>query len=341
MSWNDFTKKVKEFFTGKKESERLDTSDYAEGEKQLNDKLGQMQEEFDESQYDVGKGYEDISDLLPEEQEFKFLEYEGDDADTIRQKTKEQFDKLLEDEKNKVGDSYKTKVDSVQSKIDDAQKQYDFDKKDVDSEYADFQKAIEQELVKKGLYRSSINKGSKDANESMKQKQIESLTNDLQLGLDKLNADIAKLQGEESVALQELDLSYAQKLKNQIDSLLAKRQNEIEKIDKYNNTLREKQSKYIADRAQAIENQLAQRKKDELSIKSMEDKYGYSGEKQKNYQQRYDLAYEYYSQLPKDVALQMLDENKDLQNYLGLYFGKLLSSIAKNWGAYVLSIIHI
>lgn len=329
MSWNDFKKKVKEFFTGKKEAERLDTSEYADGEKQLNEKIGKMQEEFEENQYDIGKGYEDISDLLPEEQEFKFLEYDGDDAETIKQKTKEQFDKLLKDEKSKVGEDYKTKVDSVQSKISDAQKQYDIDKKGIDADYADFQKALEQELVKKGLYRSSINSSSKDANEKMRQKQIEALGDDLQLNLDKLGADIAKLKGEENVALQELDLSYAQKLKNQIDSLLEKRKSEMEKIDKYNNTLREKQNKYIADRAQAIENQLAQRKKDELTVKSMEDKYGYSGEKLKNYQQRYDLAYEYYSQLPKDVALQMLDENKDLQNYLGLYFGKLLSSIAK------------
>ncbi len=207
--------------------------------------------------------------------------------------------------------------------------QFDNDKKAIDSEYDDFQKAIEKELVKKGLYRSSITSGSKQANENMRQRQIESLMGDLQVGVDALNAEIAKLKGEENVALQELDLSYAQKLQNQIDSLLEKRKSEIEKIDKYNNTLREKQSKYIADRAQAIEDQLVKRKKDELEIKAMENKYGYSGKKLESYQKRYNLAYEYYSALPKDAALQMLEENKELQDYLGNYFGKLLSSIAK------------
>lgn len=329
MSWNDFTKKVKEFFTGKKQADKVDTSAYAEDEKKLNEELGKLKEEFDASDYDVGSGYEDINDLLPEEQTFEFLEYEGDDADTIKNKTKEEFDKLLGDEKQKVNDSYKTKVEGVQSKIDGAQLQFDNDKKAIDSEYDDFQKAIEKELVKKGLYRSSITSGSKQANENMRQRQIETLMGDLQVGVDALNAEIAKLKGEENVALQELDLSYAQKLQNQIDSLLEKRKTEIEKIDKYNNTLREKQSKYIADRAQAIEDQLAKRKKDELEIKAMENKYGYSGKKLESYQKRYNLAYEYYSSLPKDAALQMLEENKELQDYLGNYFGKLLSSIAK------------
>ncbi len=41
------------------------------------DKLGQLDEEYKNGDnYDPGKGYEDISDLLPEKQTFEYLKYE-------------------------------------------------------------------------------------------------------------------------------------------------------------------------------------------------------------------------------------------------------------------------
>ena len=68
------------------------------------DKLGQLDEEYKNGDnYDPGKGYEDISDLLPEKQTFEYLKYrKRDDEDTIRSNTKKQiYDALLEDEKKK------------------------------------------------------------------------------------------------------------------------------------------------------------------------------------------------------------------------------------------------
>ena len=90
MTWNEFTKKVKAFFTGKKVADEVDTSPYIEGENDLVGKLGELDEEYKNSvKYDPSKGYENISDLLPEEQTFEYLKYEGDDEDTIRNNTKE------------------------------------------------------------------------------------------------------------------------------------------------------------------------------------------------------------------------------------------------------------
>ncbi len=104
---------------------------------------------------------------------------------------------------------------------------------------------------------------------------------------------------------------------------------EIASIDKYNNTLKEKEAKYIEDRAKAIEAQLAQRLKDELTIKNMEDKYGYAGAKKENYQKRYDMAYDYYSALPQVRSVANVAKNKQLEEYLGAYYGKLITEIAK------------
>lgn len=333
MTWSDFTNKVKAFFTGKKVADYVDTSPYVDGENELLDKLGQLDEEYKNSgAYDPGKGYEDLSDLLPEEQTFEYLKYEGDDEDTIRQNTKDKYDGLLEDEKQKVSDSYDVKTAVVENKKDATNAEYDQKQEQVDKDYDDFQKALMQELVKKGLYRSSIKQGQTDANEQARAWESSELTNKRNIDVSKLDAEIAKLQGEANTALQQLDISYASKLDTEIERLLDKRAKEIESIDKYNNTLKEKEAKYIQDRAKAIENQLAQRIKDQLEINNLENKYGYAGEKKENYKQRYDLAYEYYTSLPHDVALRMLQDNKKLEDYLGAYYGKLVTDIARSKG---------
>ena len=333
MTWSDFTKKVKAFFTGKKAADEVDTSGYIDGENELLDQLQKIDEEYKNNvKYDPAEGYEDLSDLLPEEQTFEYLKYEGDDEDTIRNNTKEKYDGLLDDEKKKVNDELDTKTAVVENKKDATKAEYSQKQEQVDKDYDEFQKALEQELVKKGLYRSSIKQGQTYANEQARAWESGELSTKRDIDVKKLDSEIEKLKGEAKTALQQLDISYASKLDKEIERLIDKRNKEVESIDKYNNTLKEKETKYIEDRVKAIENQLAKRIKDELEIQNLENKYGYAGEKKENYQKRYDLAYEYYTSLPSDVALQMLQDNKKLENYLGAYYGRLITAIAKAKG---------
>lgn len=330
MTWNDFTKKVKEFFTGKKELDKSDTSPYEEGETQLIEKLKQLDEEYkNNGHYEPERGYEDLSDLLPEEQTFEYLKYDGDDEDTIKSNTKAKYDGLLADEKQKVGDELNTETAAVENKKQVLGNEYEQKQKQIDRDYDDFQKTLMQELVKKGLYRSSIKQGQTDANEKARAIESKELTDKHNNEVATLDAEIAKLQGEANTAMQQLDLSYAKKLDEEIQRLLDKRNSEIEKINKYNNTLKEKETKYIEDRTKAIETQLAQRLKDQISIENMENKYGMAGEKKESYQKRYYMAYDYYSSLPHDVAMQMMQNNKQLEEYLGTYYGKLITEIAR------------
>ena len=330
MTWNEFTNKVKEFFTGKKETGSIDTSQYDEGEKELIEKLKQLDEDYKNNvEYVPEKGYEDLSDLLPEKQTFEYLKYDGDDEDTIRSNTTAKYNELLGDEKQKVQDDLNNKTAVVENKKQATRDEYSLKQKQVDRDYDEFQKTLMQELVKKGLYRSSIKQGQTDANEQARTIESKELTSKRNTDLSSLNAEIAKLQGQADVAMQQLDLSYAQKLDSEIQSLLNKRDAEIEKITKYNNTLKEKEVKYIEDRAKAIEAQLAQRMKDQIYIENLESKYGMAGQKKENYQKRYYTAYDYYSALPKDVALQMIQNNKQLEQYLGAYYGKLITELAR------------
>lgn len=327
MTWNEFKKKVKDFFIGSS-IEDADTTPYAEGEQELLGKLKEIADSFEPS-YDPGKGYEDISELLPEKIDFVYREYEGDDEETIKSNTDKKYKDLLEADSKIVGDRYDVKVGELESKKKTSGEESAIKSGEIDDKYENIKQAIVNGLIQRGLYRSSIKGSQTKAAEDAKQSEQDALSAELAKKLGAYDAQIEKLRGEENVALEQLDLSYAQKLESEIQSLLDKRAKEIASIDDYNNKLKEKEAKYIENRTKAIEKQLAQRLKDELEIKAMENKYGYAGEKAENYSQRYDLAFEYYNSLPKDVALKMIDGNVDLQKYLGNYFGKLVTVIAK------------
>lgn len=330
MGWSEFKKKVKDFFTGDK-SGNIDTSPYTDKEKELNDKLKEMDDNFKLS-YDPGEGYEDIEDLLPEKIEFEYREYEGDDEDTIKEKTEKKYGEYLEKDTQNVNDKYSAKVGELEDKKQSAQKDSENKVKETDEKYGELEKEIVKQLVEKGLYRSSIKSSQKQFNDGEKRKEIGRLGAELNGKLDAYDSQIDKLRVEEKAAIGELDLSYAQKIRSEIDSLLSKREQELKAIETYNNTLKEKEAKYIRERAQAVENQLAQRLKDEQELKEMENKNGYAGEKLDNYTERYKIAYEFYSAMPKDVAKQMIQNNASLRAYLGKMFSKLYGDILAKEG---------
>ena len=327
MTWNEFKKKVKDFFVGEK-VEEADTSKYKDDEKALNEKLKDIADNFKPS-YDPGSGYEDIADLLPEKIEFEYREYEGEDEEGIKNSTSQKYKDLLDADSKITSDKYDTKVSEVENKKQSASKDSALKEQALENKYKEMEKAIINGLIQKGLYNSSIKGSQTKASEDAKEYEKKELSNDLNKKIDNYDAQIEKLRGEENVALEQLDLSYAQKLSKEIDSLIEKRNKEINSIDDYNNKLKQKELKYIEDRAKAIEEQLAQRLKDEQYMKYLENKNGYSGEKEENYTQRYNLAFEFYDSMPKSVALKMINENKQLQDYLGNYYGKLVTSIGK------------
>ncbi len=322
--WSDFKQKVKEFFTG--EEQKPDISPYVDKQNELNEALKKMEEEFKES-YVPSQGYEDIEDVLPEEIEFVYKEYKGDDEQTIKDKTTSKYEDLLSGKTEEVNTEYKGKIDSIEQKKDNAlsESQTKYDK--LDSEYDEIKKQIENSLVQNGMYRSSIKQGQEDYADSMKAQEAQKIKDDLTSDINGYDAEIQRLKDEEKVAIDSLNLKYAQELESEIQKLLETRQKEINDINKYNNDLKAKEAKYKEERLLAIEEQLANRIKDDLEIKNLEEQNGYTGEKDENYKARYQLARDFYMSLPKNVAEIMFNANRDLKDYLGLYHTRLASEI--------------
>lgn len=327
--WSDFKKKVKEFFTG--ETETPDTSPYIEGQNKINEQLKKMDEEF-EASYDPGAGYDDISDLVPEEVEFVYREYTGDDENTIKDKTTQKYQDIIDSETETVNADYGGRIGQIETKKDNAVQEATQDTDELDKEYDQLEKEIRNSLVEKGMYRSSIKDSQEARNDELRQYDIDRVNAQLDSQLATYDADIEKLKNEQDAAIGELNIKYAQKLQQEIDDLLADRQKQIDEINKYNNDLKVKEAEYTEDRLLAIEKQLAERMKNELEIKELEQTVGYAGEKAENYEQRYQIAYDYYMNIPKEVATILIDENEDLRKYLGNYYTRLAAAVQKKQG---------
>ena len=69
------------------------------------------------------------------------------------------------------------------------------------------------------------------------------------------------------------------------------------------------------------------KKAKEKEQQEYESKYGYSGEKLENYSERYRIAYDFYSALSPDIAVDALKASPSMKYYLGNMYDRLLSSL--------------
>lgn len=325
--WSELKTQIKEFFFGKEEKEP-DVSPYVDGQDKLNEQLKKMDDEY-KAAHDEDDIYEDIADLVPPMPDFEYREYKGDDEQTIKDKTTTKYDDLAESGKQSVTADYEGKIGQVESKKDKAESENKLDVADIESEYEKLEKEIRNSLVEKGMMRSSINSEQNKKAQDMKLSDLSKAEEELRSQLASYDAEIDRLGNEKDAALNELNISIAQKLQEEIDSLLEKRQKQIDDINKYNDNLKAKEADYIEDRQLAIEKQIAERLKNQLEIEKMEQETGYAGEKAENYQQRYQLAYDYYMDLPKSVAVSLVESNDKLKDYLGYYYARLVAAVQK------------
>ena len=164
--------------------------------------------------------------------------------------------------------------------------------------------------------------------------------------LDKYNVKVIGVQvdaierGEDRIefkkAMDELDLKYAAELKDKIADLKEDRDAIVAKYTKYNNNVDEKELKYQKERQEDIEKYLKEQReekvKEDQKQREYEEKYGYSGEKLKNYSARYNLAFDFYMSLDADIAVEALQASPNMKFYLGNYYDKLMEELKNREG---------
>jgi uncharacterized protein YceH (UPF0502 family) len=185
------------------------------------------------------------------------------------------------------------------------------DRKDGDiaalkAEIASLKKQIDDDTLKRGLQRSSIATGRRDAIDAAGISSVESYTQSYNAAVSELDKKIADLKAGFDADAKSLQFDKAYETEKKLEALIKERDGLVADMTKYNNTVTEKENDYIMQYNKYV-----------ADMQAAENKNGASPELTAEYGDRYMLALGFYDGLDKKTASRLIADNAYLKTYLG------------------------
>lgn len=183
-------------------------------------------------------------------------------------------------------------------------------------------RAVDNDAIKRGLARSSVAAVGRSELESEYLKRNADVEKSYGKKIAELDGEIAAADGKLRAALDDFNLSYATRLNQKIAELKAERDQKIERVTSFNNSVREKQAKLEADKLKtesdlysaAIEQKKKANSADGLS----------ASERDKLFKSVYDSMDKYLASLDKQEAkLEIRNHTLYRQHLSNYYYSKL------------------
>jgi DNA repair exonuclease SbcCD ATPase subunit len=303
------------------EQERGLTEQLEELEKQYQEYLNSQKEEID------------LDAIFPPTLGLEKIEFTPESDQSIQNRANEEIIADKTKDVIKTENKYGEKIDGVQDELDSADANRINKQEEIDELYAELQRRQKNDSIKRGMARGSVLSSLSKDLERDEQASINQVEKEFFEKAQKLNEELEALSSEQEKALNELDLHYAAELSEKIAKLKEERDALSAKYTKFNNSVDEKEAKYQIERQKDIDKYLDDKRKEEAKLKeeqrAYEEKYGYSGEKLKNYSERYKLAFDFYMSLSADIAVDALKASPNMKFYLGNYYDKLMDELKK------------
>lgn len=295
-------------------------------EEDFNDILRQMERDEQDRLKTERKKY--IDSFMPQEPELDYRHYEMKSDKTL-------YDKAVADNK----DSYLLDERDVQNKYDQ-----DIDKANMNSEKAkassradgekvkeqgiDTMEAFKQRALNNNLVNSSIMTDGKNKIIQNSKAGIRDIQSRLDMALEQVEKQKAQAGIDKENSEQKIQQDYQQKVNKQVEKDKKAEQSKKDRVDKYNSDLDEKKAKYeenvqriTVERGREYDEQLDRQQK-------YEDRFGYSGVRKAEYDERLRIAKQFYRQFPKEQAVDMIMHNRELPALLGYYYEILARDIS-------------
>ncbi len=119
---------------------------------------------------------------------------------------------------------------------------------ELERRYEAAARAIDNDVVKRGLARSSVAAVEKGALEREYLGQTAAVTREYANNISKLESDIAAVDKKLQTALNDFNLTYAAKLNQRLNELKAEREQKMQEVIEYNNEIKRKQAELDNDR---------------------------------------------------------------------------------------------
>lgn len=188
-------------------------------------------------------------------------------------------------------------------------------------------KKLRRRLVNNGLiYSSVVTQANDNALAEYNSKVAETTTHYDNL-ISQVDDDIAQLQNRYTQGLNSLDDELASLINEQYQDLLYREQKDAERIEKYNKSLSEKETKYQASCQKALE--YARQAEWERALKAAElhAQLGESGVEAQKVTEKYNYCKQFFAYWYRDEALLVVADDAFLVAHLGDYYNSLIDWI--------------
>ena len=326
--WNE----IKKLFKTKQtiaEEEAQKIGDAVEKEKDVVEKLAELDKQYkanlpDDSSVNL--------DNLPKEISLDRIKYTPKSDEEIRLQVENLLKENLVNGKKTIDEETLNKVIDLTEKQTKAQEDKAVSMQEVEALFSKMKEGAEADSIKRGIQRSSIiSEQLKDYNLA-KANTVDEVNSTYQKAVGVIDKKLQDLETQREDALEKLDLKIATETTERIAELTKERDKLQNEAVIKNNEIAKQESTFNANIAKQRDNILAdaeeEKKEKALQQAEYEKKYGYSGEKQENYSQRYDIALEFYLTLDPDIAEKALAASSNMKYYLGNYYDKLKGVLA-------------
>lgn len=323
--WDEF-KKLFQTNQQREEEKANKIKDAVTNEKTI---LGKMQELEDEYQKSLPKEEKvDLEKLFPTSLGLEKIEYDAKSDAELKSQAEKELLASVEAEKNAI----LKQISSQKEKAQDSKESLVTDAEDslakLDELYKSLKQKAESNALKRGLGRSSIIMSQISDYDKSQANSATSVQNELLTQISSVNQKIVDLEGEKEGALNQLDLNHASDLTKKIAQLQKERDAKTLEYQKYNDSVTKKEADYATQRSKDVKKYFAdsqaEKESQEAKKREQENLYGYTGEKQKNYAERYNIALDFYNSLSPDIAEDALKASPNMRFYLGNYYDKLM-----------------
>ncbi|MDE6029262.1 MAG: hypothetical protein K2F90_02945 [Clostridiales bacterium] len=143
------------------------------------------------------------------------------------------------------GEAEKTELNAKRDAYDSAKTTAEAD---IEKRYEAAARAIDNDVVKRGLARSSVAAVERGALEREYLGQTAAVAHEYANNISKLESDIAAVDKKLQTALNDFNLTYAAKLNQRLTELKAEREQNMQEVIEYNNEIKRKQAALDNDR---------------------------------------------------------------------------------------------
>ncbi len=173
-------------------------------------------------------------------------------------------------------------IEALREKYDaqaeEAERSHEQAKQETTKSYASAKQSTSDDMLKRGLARSSIAANKQAALGQSEASALASLAADYSRQVGELSEKINGLQAKRQEALNDFDLSYAAKLAERVNELKKERDDKMSEVLKYNNTLTQKEYEAQVDKTMKESDlygeALSQREKEDALKKTGSGDYG-------------------------------------------------------------------